>query len=103
MTGEIREKSYQAVRCLFCAPIPLSTNLLSLSAAESERTIAQQQGRSQVFILRCEACYRESGYLKSEIESFEGYQPEAGDVNRVGARRYSVSLRYEHLIVSIPG
>jgi hypothetical protein len=94
MTGEMTEKSYQAVRCLFCAePIPLSTNLLSLSAFESEWTITQQQSRSQVFILRCEACSRESRYLKSEIESFEGDRPEAGDVNRVGARRYPISLR----------
>lgn len=94
MTSELTEKFYQAVRCLFCAePIPLSKSLLSLSVVESESTIVEQQGRSHVFILRCEACLRESRYLKSEIENFEGDPPEAGDVNRAGPRRYQRSLR----------
>jgi hypothetical protein len=94
MTSDMTQKSYQAVRCLFCAePIPLSTSLLSLCVVESEGTIAEQQRWSQVFNLRCEACSRESRYLKSEIENFEGDPPEAADMNRAGPRYYARSLR----------
>jgi hypothetical protein len=90
MTSEMTERSYRAVRCIYCSePIPLSTNLLSLSGVESERMIC----RSQVFILRCDDCSRESRYLKSEIEAFEGDPTDAGKVNRAAPRHYPRSLR----------
>jgi hypothetical protein len=94
MTSEMTEKSYQAVRCIYCSePIPLSHSLLALCIVESERATGEQQSRSQVFILRCETCSRESRYLKSEIESFEGDRPEAGDASRSAPTRYPRSLR----------
>jgi hypothetical protein len=67
MTSEMTEKSYQAVRCSYCSePIPLSTRLLEIFVAESDNT-TESQCQSQVFILRCEACSKESRYLKTEI------------------------------------
>ena len=93
MTSEMTEKSYQAVRCSYCSePIPLSTRLLGIFVAESANT-AESQCQSQVFILRCEACSKESRYLKAEIENFEGDPPKSGDVNRSRSRRYPRSLR----------
>jgi hypothetical protein len=94
MTSEMAEKSYQAVRCLYCSdPIPLSTRLLELCVIESDSATAELQSQSQVFILRCEACSKESRYLKAEIETFDGDPPTSGDVNRSGPRRYPRSLR----------
>ena len=94
MTSEMKRKSYQAVRCIYCSEaIPLSPSLLALCAVESESATGELQSQSQVFILRCEACSRESRYLKSEIENFEGDPPEAGDVNPAGPKHYPKSLR----------
>jgi hypothetical protein len=93
MTSEITEKSYQAVRCSYCSePIPLSTRLLELFVAESDDT-AEPQCQSQVFILRCEACSKESRYLKAEIDTLEGEPRQSGEMNRFGPRGYPKSLR----------
>jgi hypothetical protein len=93
MTSEMKEKSYQAVRCSYCSePIPLSTRLLELFVAESDNTV-EPQCQSQVFILRCEACSKESRYLKAEIDTLEGEPIQRGDVNRSGPRGYPNSLR----------
>ena len=93
MTSEMLEKSYQAVRCAYCSePIPLSTRLLEIFVAESGNT-AEPQSRSQVFILRCEACSKESRYLKAEIDTLEGEPRQRGDVNRSSPRGYPKSLR----------
>ena len=93
MTSEMSEKSYQAVRCSYCSePIPLSTRLLEIFVAESDNA-AETQCQSQVFILRCDACSKESRYLKAEIDSFEGEPRQRGDVNRFGPRGYARSLR----------
>jgi hypothetical protein len=93
MTSEMSEKSYQAVRCSYCSePIPLSTRLLMLFVAESDKT-AELQYKSQVFILRCEACSKESRYLKSEIDTLEGEPRQTGGVNRSSPRGYPKSLR----------
>src|SRR5579862_2242462 len=60
MTSEMSEKSYKAVRCSYCSvPIPLSTRLLKLFVVESDK-IAELRCQSHVFILRCEACSKES-------------------------------------------
>jgi hypothetical protein len=94
MTSEMSEKSYQAVRCSYCSePIPLSTRLLELCHVDSESTTAELQCQSQVFILRCEACSKESRYLKAEIDNLEGEPRQSGDVNRSGPRGYPKSLR----------
>jgi hypothetical protein len=94
MTSQMAEKSYQAVRCFYCSePIPLSSRLLELFVVESESTTAKLQGESQVFILRCEACAKESRYLKAAIDTLEGEPPQKGDVIRSGPRRYPRSLR----------
>ena len=94
VTSEMTENSYQAVRCFTCSePIPLSTRLLDLSVVESDKVTAEQQYQPQVFTLRCKACFRESRYIKSEIEIFEGEPPNAGQANRSGPRRYPRSLR----------
>ena len=71
MTSEMSEKSYQAVRCLYCSkPIPLSTRMLELAHIDSGSTTAELRGKCQVFILRCEDCSKESRYLKAQIEIF---------------------------------
>jgi hypothetical protein len=94
VTSEMTQKSYQAVRCLYCSdPIPLSATILKLCVVESGEATAERQCQSQVFILRCDACSRESSYLKSEIESFEGEPSKTGGVNRSTPRRYQRSLR----------
>jgi hypothetical protein len=73
MTSEMSEKSYQAVRCLYCSkPIPLSTRMLELARIDSNCTTAELQRRCQVFILRCEDCSKENRYLKAQIEIFPG-------------------------------
>jgi hypothetical protein len=88
------QKSYQAVRCLFCAePIPLSASLLSLCIVESGGMTTEQQLSPQEILVRCEACARESHYLKSEIENFEGEPPEAIDVNRREPAQYPRTMR----------
>jgi len=93
MTSEMSEKSYQAVRCSYCSePIPLSTRLLNLFVTESDNT-AEPQCQSQVFILRCEACSKESRYLKAEIDTLEGEPLQKDDVNRFGPRGYPKFLR----------
>jgi hypothetical protein len=93
MTGEISERTYQAVRCAYCSePIHLSVRLSKLFVAESDKT-AESRCQSQVFILRCEACSKESRYLKSEIEPFEGESPNTGDLKRSGPRRSPLSYR----------
>ena len=93
MTSEMIRKSYQAVRCLFCSePIRLSTRLLEL-CVESDETAAERQRKSQVFILRCEACSKENRYLKSEIEAFAGEPPMTGDANQSGPISYLRSWR----------
>jgi hypothetical protein len=87
MTSAMSERPYQAVRCSYCSePIPLSDRLSKLFAAESGKT-AELQCQSQVFNLRCEACSKESRYLKTEIEAFESGSPDMGDLNRFGPRR----------------
>src|ERR1700674_3438650 len=94
MPSEMTERSYQAVRCIYCSePIPLSPRMLALCLVESKSTTSGLQSQSQVFILRCEACSKESRYLKTEIENFEGDPPEAGDVNPAGPKHYPKSLR----------
>jgi hypothetical protein len=94
MTSEMSEKSYQAVRCSHCSePIPLSDNLVDLFAVESDSTPAEMQGQSQVFTLRCDACSKESRFLKAEIDTFEGEPPQIGDVDRSGPRRSLRSYR----------
>jgi hypothetical protein len=93
MTSEMTEKSYKAVRCSYCSePIPLSARLSELFVAEYDNT-TEAQCRSQVFILRCEACSKESRYLKAEIDILEGEPRQRGDVNRSGPRCYPKSLR----------
>jgi hypothetical protein len=93
MKSEMSEKSYQAVRCSYCSePIPLSTRLLELCHFDSDRTSSELQCQSQVFILRCGACSKESRYLKTEIDTLEGEPRPSGDVNRSGPRRYPRSL-----------
>jgi len=88
MTSEMSDKSYQAVRCAYCSePIPLSTRLLELCHFHSDDA-AELQCQSQVFILRCEACSKESCYLKTEIFPLEGEPRQSGDVNRSGPRGY---------------
>lgn len=94
MTSEMTEKSYRAVRCSYCSePIPLSTRLLELCQVDSDCTTAELQCQCQVFILRCEACSKESRYLKAEIDTLEGEPRQRGDVNRSGPRCYPKSLR----------
>lgn len=93
MTSEMREKSYEAVRCLYCSePIPLSTRLLEIFVLESDGTTTELRRQSNVFTLRCAACSKETCYLKSEIETFEGDPPQSGDVTPSGPRRYARSL-----------
>jgi hypothetical protein len=93
MTSEMSEISYQAVRCSYCSkPIPLSTRLLKLFVTVFDNT-AEPQSQSQVFILRCEACSKESRYLKAEIDTLEGGPLQRGDVNRFGPSGYPNSLR----------
>ena len=71
MTSEMTEKSYQAVRCFYCSePIPLSARMLELCRVDSDKTTAELQCQCQVFTLRCEACSKESRYLKAEIDTF---------------------------------
>lgn len=83
MTTEMSAKSYQAVRCYYCSePIPLSVRLLELCG-----TTTEPQCQSYVFILRCEACSKESRYLKSEIEIFESESSQNANLNRFGPRR----------------
>ena len=75
MTSEMAEKSYKAVRCFYCSePIPISARLLELFVAQSDNT-TEPQCQSQAFILRCEACSKESRYLKAEIDTFEMEPP----------------------------
>jgi len=94
MTSELTEKSFQAVRCLYCSePIRLSTRLLELCHADSDGTTAELQGQCQVFILRCEACSKESRYLKTEIVTLEGDPPHSGDMNPFVPRSNPKSLR----------
>lgn len=93
MTSEMAEKSYKAVRCSYCSElIPLSTRLLELFVVKSDSTTAELQCQSQVFILRCEGCSKESRYLKTEIDTFEGEAPKRRDVNPFRPRRYPKSL-----------
>jgi hypothetical protein len=93
MTSEMTEKSYEAVRCFYCSePIPLSTRLLELFVAESDNA-AESQCPSQVFILRCEACSKESRYLKAEIVTLKGDPPHSGEVNPFVPRSFPKSLR----------
>jgi hypothetical protein len=92
MTSEMSGKPYQAVRCSYCSePIPLSTRLLTLFD-ESDRP-AELQCRGQVFILRCEACSKESCYLKSEIETFVSESPQTADLDRFGPLRFPTPYR----------
>jgi hypothetical protein len=94
MTSEMTEKSYQAVRCSYCSePIPLSTRLLELCHVDSDSTTAELQCQCQVFILRCEACSKESRYLKAEIDTLEGEPRQSDDVTRFSPRGYPKSLR----------
>jgi len=84
MTSDMSGTSYQAVRCSYCSePIPLSTRLVKLFVTESDDQ-NEQHRRFQVFILRCEACSKESCYLKSEIETFERESSQPGDPVRFG-------------------
>jgi hypothetical protein len=84
MTSNTSGTSYQAVRCSCCSePIPLSTLLVKLFVTESDDPNDQYR-RSQVFILRCEACSKESCYLKSEIETFESESLHPGGHARFG-------------------
>lgn len=93
MASEMAEKSYKAVRCSYCSElIPLSTKLLELLIIKSDSTTAELQYQSQVFILRCERCSKESRYLKTEIDTFQGEAPKRGDVNPFRPRRYPKSL-----------
>ena len=94
MTSEMTEKSYKAVRCSYCSePIPLSTRLLELWLVNSNSTTCEPQSQSQVFILRCESCSKESRYLKSEIDTFEGEPRQSSDLNKFSPRGYPKSLR----------
>ena len=94
MTSEMIRKSYQAVRCFYCSePIPISTRLLELCVVDSDSTTVELRCQCQVFILRCEACSKESRYLKSEIEAFAGEPPITGYANLSGPRSYQRSLR----------
>jgi hypothetical protein len=94
MTSEMTGKYYQAVRCFQCSkPIPLSTRLLELCHFDSGSTPAELEGQCQVFILRCDACSKESRYLKTEIETFEEDPPHRGDVNPSVPLNYPKSLR----------
>jgi hypothetical protein len=95
MTSEMIRKSYQAIRCFYCSePIPISASLLEHRVVASDSTTVERQCQwCQVFILRCEACSKESRYLKSEIEAFAGEPPITGDANQSGPRSYPSSLR----------
>jgi len=94
MTSEMTEKSYQAVRCSYCSePIPLSPRMLDLCVVESDSITGELQSRSQVFIMRCEACSKESRYLKAEIDTLEGEPRQSDEMNRFGPRGYPKSLR----------
>jgi hypothetical protein len=88
--NEMTEKSYRAVRCLYCSePILLSARLLEIFVVESHSTTTELQGQSNVFSLRCGACSKEARYLKSEIEKIEGDPPQSGDTIQFGPTRYS--------------
>ena len=90
-TSEMTEKSYQAVRCSYCSePNPLSTRLLEIFVVESDSP-SEPQCQAQVFILRCEACSKESCYLKAEIDTFEFQSPQTGELDRFGALRSPAS------------
>jgi hypothetical protein len=94
VTSEMTEKSYEAVRCLYCSePIPLSARLLEIFVVESDSATTELQGQSNVFTLRCGACSKESRYLKSEIEMIEGDPPKSGDMIRFSTTRYSRPFR----------
>ncbi len=94
MTSEMTRKSYEIVRCFHCSrAIPLSTRLLELCHFDSDSIRAELECQCQVFILRCDACSKESRYLKTEIETLEGEPPHSGDVNRSAPRSYPKSLR----------
>jgi hypothetical protein len=71
----------------------LSTRLLELFVVKSDSTTAEMQSQSQIFILRCDPCSKESRYLKAEIYTLEGEPPQKDDMNRFGLRRYPKSLR----------
>jgi len=92
MTSAMAEKSYQAVVCVYCSePIPLSVRLREMFV-ESDTTI-ELQSQAQAFVMRCQSCSKESRYLKSEIETFDGEPPQSGDRKLPGSRRYPRSLR----------
>jgi hypothetical protein len=94
MTSEMTEKSYPAVRCLYCSePIRLSTRLLELCHADSESATAELQCQCQVFILRCDTCSKEGRYLKAEIETFEGEATGTDEASRFGPLRSPKSYR----------
>jgi hypothetical protein len=94
MTSEMTEKSYHAVRCFYCSEsVRLSTRLLENCHADSDSATAELLGQCQVFILRCDACSKESHCLNAEIETLEGNPRQKGDVNPSSPRRYSKALR----------
>jgi hypothetical protein len=71
MTSEKREKSCRAVRCFYCSePNRLSIRRLELCKVHSDNTSAKLDCHCSVFILRCDACSRESRYLKAKIDTF---------------------------------
>ncbi len=73
MKSEMMGKFYEAVRCLHCSkPIPLSARLLELCHFDSGGTPTELECHCQVFNLRCDACSKESRYLKAEIETLQG-------------------------------
>jgi hypothetical protein len=90
MTSDMSGTSYQAVRCSYCSElIPLSTRLVKLFVTESDDP-NEQHRRSQVFTLRCEACSKESCFLKSEIQTLESESPQPSDgagFGPLGSRR----------------
>jgi len=94
MTSEMTRKSYEVVRCFRCSePIPLSNRLLELCHFDSDSTPAELECQCEVFILRCDACSKESRYLKAEIETLEMELPHGDDVNRPIPRSHLKSLR----------
>jgi len=72
MTSETEHSTFRGVVCLHCkTPIPVPDIVRSLQAASREGDESSPR-KSQVFNLRCPACYKEKPYRTREILDFEG-------------------------------
>jgi hypothetical protein len=73
MNQETKNQHYFGVLCRYCGqPIPVPAIVLSLEAADRERSSSSREQIDRVFTLRCRACDNEFPYRSKEIVNFEG-------------------------------